>query len=147
MHVTKEHIETYLIDVRMAVEAGTYQIASRYKNMDIYIDYLFTEEDTKKLLLSLSAEDFSEAVLNAHPKHSGEVLYIFGKDVRLRSRFGGAEETVSFYLKLNKLKQDAPAGQYVIVISLHEQKYPLSYPFRVCDDRERMCIGRGALQT
>lgn len=131
----------------MAVEAGTYQIASRYKNMDIYIDYLFTEEDTKKLLLSLCAEDFSKAVLNAHPKHSGEVLYIFGKDVRLRPRFGGAEETVSFYLKLNKLEQDNPAGQYVIVISLHKQKHPLSYPFRVYTDGERMCTKKGALQA
>ena len=41
-------------DVRMAVEAGTYQIASRYKNMDIYIDYLFTEEDILSSCLQCS---------------------------------------------------------------------------------------------
>lgn len=133
MHVTKEHIEAYLSDICTAVKAGRYQIASRYKNMDIYIDYLFTEEDTKRLLLSLRAEDFSEAVPNAHPGHLEEVLYIFGKDIKLQPRFGGEAETVPFYLKLNQLKQDKPAGQYVIVISLHKQERPLFYPFRVCD--------------
>lgn len=143
----KEHIETYLSDVRTAVEAGAYQIASRYKNMDIYIDYLFSEEDTKKLLLSLRAEDFSVAVPNAHPGHHEEILYIFGKDIRLKPRFGKAEETVPFYLKLNKLKQDKPAGQYVIVISLHKQKHPLSYPFKGGADRKQMCRKKGALRV
>jgi len=131
LHITKEHIEKYLSDVRGAVKAGTYQIASRYKNMDMYIEYLLTEEDTKRLLFSLRAEDFSQVVPNAHPGHSEEVLYVFGKDVELLPRFGGTEETVPFYLKLNKL-----AGQYVIVVSLHKQEYPLFYPFRDCAGME-----------
>ena len=144
MHVTKEHIEAYLSDIRTAVKAGGYQIASRYKNMDIYIDYLFTEEDTKKLLLSLRAEDFAQAVPNTHPGHSEEVLYIFGKDIKLRPRFGGEEETVPFYLKLNKSEQNKSAGPYVIVVSLHKRERPLFYPFRACDGRTGTCTGKGA---
>lgn len=127
MHVTREHIEEYLSDVRAAIRDGAYCISSRYKNMDLYIDYLFTEEDTKRVLLSLRPEDFAKVVQNTHPGHQEEVLYIFGKDVTLLPRFGGGEETVPFYLKLNKL-----AGQYVIVVSLHKQEHPLFYPFRVC---------------
>lgn len=138
LHVTKEHIDAYLSDVRTAVEAGNYQIASRYKNMDIYIDYLFTEEDAKKVLLSLDAEDFSAAVPNAHPGHSEEVLYIFGKGKTLMPRFGGEEERVPFYIKLNKLKRDKPAGQYVAVISMHRQKHSLFYPFKVRAGEKRM---------
>ncbi|MBD5457966.1 MAG: hypothetical protein HDR27_05255 [Lachnospiraceae bacterium] len=144
MHVTKEHIEAYLSDIRTAVKAGGYQIASRYKNMDIYIDYLFTEEDAKKLLLSLRVEDFARAVLNTHPGHSEEVLYIFGKDIKLQPRFGGEEETVPIYLKLNRLEQNKPAGPYVIVISLHKQEHTLFYPFRVCDGRTGTRTRKGA---
>lgn len=144
LRVTKEHIEAYLSDIRTAVKAGGYQIASRYKNMDIYIDYLFTEEDTKKLLLSLRAEDFARAVPNTHPGHSEEVLYIFGKDIKLLPRFSGEEETVPFYLKLNKLEKDKLAGPYVIVVSLHRQEHPLFYPFRTCDGRTGIRTGKGA---
>ncbi len=40
-------------------------------------------------------------------------------------RYGGNEETVSLYIKFNKL-----TNQYVIVISLHKQEFPLSYKFK-----------------
>ena len=125
LNVTKAHIEQYLYEIHEAVRNGNYQIASRYKNMDMYIEYVFTEKDAEKLLLSLRTEDFSKVVKNAHPGYQEEALYIFGKEVTLLPRFGGGEENVPFYLKLNKL-----AGSYVIVISLHRQKIPLSYPFR-----------------
>lgn len=112
--------------------------------MDIYIDYLFTEEDAKKVLLSLGTEDFSAAVPNAHPGHPAEVLYIFGKDRTLLPRFGGEEETVSFYIKLNRLERNEQAGPYVAVISMHRQKHPLFYPFRTDAVEARMRIRKGA---
>lgn len=125
MNVTKAHIGEYLSEIHESVRNGGYQIAPRYKNMDMYIDYLFTEEDAGKLLLSLRPEDFSRAVQNTHPGHREEVLYIFGKEAELLPRFGGGTERVPFYLKLNKL-----AGPYVIVVSMHRQETPLSYPYR-----------------
>lgn len=90
-----------------------------------YTDYLFTEEDAKNVILSLTVYDFSGAVQNDHPQHPEEILYIFGKDISLMPRFGGSEETVSPYIKFNKL-----TNQYVIVISLHKQEYPLTYKFK-----------------
>mgnify|MGYP007119888483 CR=1 FL=1 len=48
MNVTKSDVEQYLSDVFAAVNAGRYQISPRQKNQDIYMDYVFTEEDAKK---------------------------------------------------------------------------------------------------
>lgn len=142
MNVTREHIEKYLFEIHESVKKRNYQIASRYKNMDMYIDYVFTEEDAGKMILSLCPEDFSEAVQNVHSGHSDEILYIFGKEIKLMPRFGGGEENVPVYLKLNKLP-----GPYVIVISLHRQETPLYYPFgdrggesQVCIREETSCV-------
>ncbi len=132
LNVTKEHIEKYLSEIYESVKKGNYQIASRYKNMDMYIEYLFTERDAGRLLLSLRPEDFSEAVQNEHSGHTEEILYIFGKEIKLLPRFGGGEESVPFYLKLNKV-----AGPYVIVVSLHRQEMPLSYPLKECGPEKR----------
>ena len=125
LNVTKDDIEQYLEDVFVAVNTGRYQIASRQKNQDIYIDYIFSEEDAKNVILSLTAYDFSEAVQNEHSQHPEEILYIFGKDINLIPRFGNSEEKVSLYIKFNKL-----TNQYVIVISFHKQVYPLTYKFK-----------------
>lgn len=125
MNVTKSDVEAYLSDVFAAVNAGRYQISPRPKNQSIYIDYLFTEADAKNVFLSLTADDFSDAVQNDHPQHPEEILYIFGKDIRLLPRYGGAEELVSLYIKFNKL-----TDQYLIVISFHKQEYPLTYKFK-----------------
>ena len=125
MNVTKSDVEQYLSDVFAAVNVGRYQISSRQKNQDIYMDYVFTEEDAKKVILSLTVYDFSHAVQNDHPQHPEEILYIFGKDINLMPRYGDSEEKVSLYIKFNKL-----TSQYVIVISFHKQEYPLTYKFK-----------------
>ena len=125
MNVTRSDIEQYLSDVFAAVNAGRYQISPRQKNQDIYMDYVFTEEDAKEVILSLTAYDFSDAVQNDHPQHPEEILYIFGKDINLMPRYGDSEEKVSLYIKFNKL-----TNQYVIVISFHKQEYPLTYKFK-----------------
>lgn len=125
MNVTKSDVEQYLSDVFTAVNAGRYQISPRQKNQDIYMDYVFTEDDAKKVILSLTAYDFSDAVQNEHPQHPEEILYIFGKDINLMPRYGDSEEQISLYIKFNKL-----TNQYVIVISFHKQEYPLTYKFK-----------------
>ena len=112
-------------EVKKSVEEGRYQISSRTKNQCLYIDYVFSEQRCKEILLDLEADDFSEAVQNDHPQHTEEILYIFGKDVLLLPKQGGDEETVSLYIKFNKL-----ANFYVIVISFHKQDYPLVYKFK-----------------
>lgn len=125
MNITKSDIENYLLDAFSAVGAGRYQMSPRPKNQDIYIDYIFTEADARNLILSLTVENFSEIVQNDHPRHKEEVLYIFGKDIKLLSRYDGVEETVSLYIKLNKLP-----GQYLVVVSFHKQEYALTYRFK-----------------
>ena len=58
-------------------------------------------------------------------QYSYEILYIFGKEIKLVPKFGGDEEVVPLYIKFNKL-----SNQYVIIISLHRQEYPLIYKFK-----------------
>lgn len=125
MNITKTDIEKYLVDVFKAINTGNYQISPRPKNQDIYIDYIFTDDTAKEIILSLTAYDFSEAVPNEHSRYPDEILYIFGKNVNLTPRFGAGEETVKLYIKFNKLENN-----YVFVISLHKQEYPLTYKFK-----------------
>ena len=127
MRITKEEVALYLTEVFAAVRTGNYQISPRTKNQEIYVDYVFTEADAERVILSLTTEDFSEAMQNDYTRHKDEILYIFGKDVKLLPRYGNTvdEETVSLYIKFNKL-----SGGYVFVISLHKQEYPLVYMFK-----------------
>ena len=69
--------------------------------------------------------DFSEILQNEHKGYEHERLYVFGKDVTLLERTGTEERAVSLYIKFNKLE-----SSFVIVISFHEQKYPLTYFFK-----------------
>ena len=125
LNISRVEVEQYLSEGFSAVNAGRYQISSRQKNQDIYIEYVFKEDDARNVILSLTADDFSDAVQNDHLHHPEEILYIFGKDINLLPRYGGAEEIVSLYIKFNKL-----ANQYLIVISFHKQEYPLVYKFK-----------------
>lgn len=128
MNVTIEDVEMYLEDVKEAINAGRYRIAmneNRQDNRDLFVDYVISEEQRKQILLSLEAADFSEIRHNTHKGYEHELLYVFGKDVKLLNRFGSEEEQVSLYIKFNKLE-----SLYVIVISFHKQNYPLNYKFR-----------------
>lgn len=76
-------------------------------------------------MLTLTSDDFSEVLNNEHKGFEHEKLYVFGKDVELLERFGDTCKIVSLYIKFNKL-----SNCYVIVVSLHEQKYPITYYFK-----------------
>ena len=82
-------------------------------------------DPTIRKILSLTVMDFSKILQNEHKGFEHENLYVFGKDVTLIERNGTEEKTVSLYIKFNKLE-----NCFVIVISFHEQKYPLTYYFR-----------------
>ena len=126
--VTRAEIEIYLNEVKNAIRRNRYRIdrnPKRQSNIDLFFDYIIDESDAKQILLGLEVDDFSEVKQNDHVGYEHEKLYIFGKDVNLIERFGSTEKTVSLYIKFNKLE-----NKYVIVISFHEQKYPLSYCFK-----------------
>lgn len=128
MDVTLEDIEKYLEEVKTAINAGRYRVEMNYNrqdNLDLYIEYIITEEKRKQILLSLEASDFSEIRHNTHKGYEHELLYVFGKDVNLLRRFSPGEEQVSLYIKFNKLE-----SKYVIVISFHKQRHPIKYMFK-----------------
>lgn len=128
MSINKKDIEQYLSEVKKAVEKGRYRLdcnTRRPDNVNLFLDYVIDEAKVKKILLSLTAMDFSEILQNEHKGYEHERLYVFGKDVILLERNGTEEKNVSLYIKFNKLE-----NSFVIVISFHEQKYPLTYYFQ-----------------
>ena len=127
MKVNKKDIENYLSEVKTAIKNNRYRIARNNKrtdNIDLFLNYVIDEAKAKEILLSLTAMDFSEILQNEHKDFEHEKLYVFGKDVNLLERNGTEERKVSLYIKINKLE-----NSFVIVISFHEQRYPLRYYF------------------
>lgn len=128
LNIDQKDIEQYLSEVKDAVEKDSYRLdrnTRRQDNINLFLDYVIDEAKAKEIILSLTAMDFSEILQNEHKGFEHEQLYVFGKDVVLLERIGTEEKTVSLYIKFNKLE-----NCFVIVISFHEQKYPLTYYFR-----------------
>lgn len=128
MNIEKKDIEQYLSEVKEAVRNDRYRLdrnAKRQDNINLFLDYVIDEAKAKKIILSLTAMDFSDILQNEHKGFEHERLYVFGKDVTLLERNGAEEKTVSLYIKFNKLE-----NRFVIVISFHEQKHPLTYYFK-----------------
>jgi len=128
LDIDKKDIELYLSEVKEAVENGRYRLdrnARRQDNINLFLDYVINEAKAREIILSLTEMDFSGILRNEHKGFEHEQLYVFGKDVILLERNGTEEKTVSLYIKFNKLD-----SCFVIIISFHEQKYPLTYYFR-----------------
>ena len=128
MTLSVSDVENYLEAVKCAVKARRYRLDMNVKRPDnrkLFQTYSLTEEDAENIILDLNAMDFSDAVPNEHVGYEHETLYIFGKEVLLIERYGTAEKLVPLYIKFNKLD-----NEFVIVISFHEQRHPLTYYFR-----------------
>ena len=128
MNLSVSDVENYLEAVKCAVKARRYRLDMNVKRPDnrkLFQTYSLTEEDAENIILDLNAMDFSDAVPNEHVGYEHETLYIFGKEVLLIERYGTAEKLVPLYIKFNKLDHE-----FVIVISFHEQRHPLTYYFR-----------------
>ena len=128
MLIDKEDIAEYLYEVKEALFKGRYRLdrnSKRQANINLFLDYVIDESKVRDIILSLTVMDFSEILQNDHEGFEHERLYVFGKDVVLLERNGTEEKTVSLYIKFNKLE-----NCFVIIISFHEQKYPLTYYFK-----------------
>ena len=128
LSIDKKDIEQYLFEVKEAVGNDRYRLdrnARRQDNINLFLDYVIDEAKAKEIILSLTPMDFSAVLQNEHAGYEHERLYVFGKDVNLLERNGTEEKTVSLYIKFNKLE-----NCFVIIISFHEQKYPLTYYFK-----------------
>ena len=128
LNIDRKNIEKYLLEVKKAVEKHRYRIdrnARRQDNINLFLDYVIDEAKAKEIIMKLTVMDFSMVLQNEHKGFEHENLYVFGKDVELLERNGTEEKIVSLYIKFNKLE-----NCFVIVISFHEQKYPLTYYFK-----------------
>jgi len=127
LNIEKKDIEQYLSEVKEAVGNDRYRFdrnSKRQDNINLFLNYVIDETKAKEIILSLTAMDFSGIVQNEHKGYEHERLYVFGKDVILLERYRTEGKTVSLYIKFNKLENG-----FVIIISFHEQKHPLTYYF------------------
>ena len=128
LNITQNEIKVYLEEVKEAIQNNRYRIernSRRQDNIDLFVNYVIDETIAKDILLGLEATDFSEILRNEHRGYEHELLYVFGKDVELLERKGNTSKTVSLYIKFNKME-----NCYMIVVSLHEQRYPIKYYFK-----------------
>lgn len=128
LNITQTDIDIYLTEVKEAIQNNRYRIernSHRQDNINLFLDYVIDETVAKDILLGLTASDFCEILQNKHKGYEHELLYVFGKDVKLLERFGNSIKVVSLYIKFNKFD-----NCYVIVVSFHEQKYPIEYYFK-----------------
>lgn len=128
MRIEAKDIERYLSEMKEAVKNNRYRIdrnSKRQDNIDLFLKYVINEAKAREIILSLTSADFSHILQNEHKGYEHEQLYVFGRDVTLLERSGAGKRTVSLYIKFNKLESN-----FVIVISFHEQKYPLTYYFK-----------------
>ena len=128
MNIERESIEQYLLEVKESVKKDKYRLdhnSRRQDNIKLFLDYVIDEAKVKEVILDLNTQVFSTILQNEHKGFEHEKLYVFGKDIILLERNGTEEKTVSLYIKFNKLE-----NCFVIVISFHEQKYPLTYYFK-----------------
>ena len=126
--IDKKDIEQYLFELKEAVGKDRYRIdrnARRQGNINLFLDYIIDEAKAKEIILNLTVMDFSKVLQNEHVGYEHERLYVFGKDVNLLERNGTKKKAVPLYIKFNKLKDC-----FVIVVSFHEQKHPLTYCFK-----------------
>ncbi len=128
MNITWKDIEAYLSEVKDAVKKDRYRIArnsKRQDNIDLFLDYVIDEAGAREILLSLEPINFSCILQNEHKGFEQERLYVFGKEVSLLERNGTEETVVPLYIKMNNLETG-----FVIVISFHRQRHPLTYCFQ-----------------
>ena len=129
-----QEIDAYLHDVKNAVQERRYRLdlnVRRLDNQALFSDYVINMQDVEKILLSLSPWDFSEAVQNRHEGFEDEMLFIFGKTVRLLQRYGQREGNVPLYIKINKIMDG-----FVIIISFHKQRRRLNFYFEHIHEKE-----------
>ncbi len=128
MNIPISDIDQYLNEVKESIQKDQYIIAKNEKrqdNLDLFIKYVIDETIVKEILLKLTPLDFSEILPNEHAGFEHEMLYVFGKDVQLLYRVGKGQKKVPLYIKINKLE-----NCLVLIVSLHEQKYPLKYYYK-----------------
>jgi len=127
MSISRGEIESFLQDIKNAINAKYYRFdVRRQKNTELFMNYVIEEEEALIVCKGLSPDDFVDKVQNEHPGYEHENLFIFGKSINLLEKFGDEEKTVNLYIKFN-LTKDSKGNGYVIIISFHEQEYPVQY--------------------
>ncbi len=128
---SKRHILSILIDLKMAVDAGTYVPQTPTpENPALSDDYVFDTDDENAILKDLTREHFGGKVVDVGKGakkrlargYQQEYLYIFKYPCVLWKReaeLGDSTENVLIYIKINNRKVP---NEKVCVVSFHKNR-------------------------
>lgn len=125
----EQDIENFLFKVKECIDCSRISFGEeeRAKNQSLLNDYIINNKKRINIIKSLTKSDLCQIIQERmkDPLKFGN-LYVFGKELKLLAKATGKNKRVKLYIKLQlgKLTQD---GEYVIIISFHEQEYPLTY--------------------
>ena len=122
-----DDIKEYLEEVKNLISKNKYNLSVRNENEEFTNEYRLNSTKIKEIMLNLHYRDFCYAAVNRKPEFAHERLYVFCKEYELDH--WGEFEDVLIYIKTN-LTQLRNGEDFMILISFHELKQPISYLFR-----------------
>jgi len=121
-----DDIKEYLDEVKNLISKNKYHLSVRDENENFTDEYRLNGAKIKEIILNLHYKDFCYAAVNRKPEFAHERLYVFCKEYELDH--WGEFENVLIYIKTN-LTQLKNGEDFMILISFHELKQPISYLF------------------
>lgn len=131
---TYEDIEKNLKKIKQCVKARRYTISlneHRSENISFIQTYQLTSKKQRQLLLEVMCKDFAHTLHNTKTGYEHEELYVFAPHVKVYG-IDGIERSIPVYLKFNLIEADKQnqKGNYLVVVSIHECKKQIQYPFK-----------------
>lgn len=115
---TVEEIQDYINRVRALIKKGKYSIPlhdSRKKNKRFIERYNLSNKKRKKILSSLSIDDFCYGTRNRNEGYEDEILHVFSKEYE--GTFPEGHKKIQIYIKMNLLEA---GDKFVVAISFHQ---------------------------
>lgn len=127
---TIESITVILNRILGCIRRDRYTIAAnsnRAENQKLIREYNLHSSKQKQILLGIKPNDFCYSVRNKNSGYGHETLYVFCPTVMLFN-IDDEELPVDLYIKFNIIEHGADC--FVIVVSFHKRKKPISFCFR-----------------
>lgn len=127
--MSSENLKEILNKIKSSILKDNYQIENNRNRKDNYSfkrKYELGDKELKRILLSITEEDYYETVNNYKKGYEHERLHIFAPTINVENDEGEIK-IVQLYTKFNIIEKEINDEkiEYVIVISLHEAKRPI----------------------
>lgn len=112
-----ERARLFLEKAKPIIRTGDYTIQRNYKNDTFDDEYPLKDDERKRILLSLNAEDCIKIDKNTNQRYEDSEIFAFLKKADIIAY--GEEKTVKLYIKM--YIRENKTFDIVIVISFHKE--------------------------